>query len=313
MKPLTSKKANKKLSSRNIERLESTIIKKVVENNLKKQNQNLSQKKISDKIEQIKKLRREIKDDYIRSTTRRNVIPKWKDVIQLLQPIDIKLLLVGIKVLGDMYIEFDDYETARNLFSFYKIVSFRLELLEETMYSYEALGNVYKFLFQYQKAILCYKKMIEMAWILGNRPVELRGYDHIGIQYFYLGNKEKAKYYHERMIYGLYEKDTKIKENVIENFRNKHYDLFNDDKVLIKNNYSNDELKEQFIRHILLYETARNIDLETYDILKNQEMMKNSFISDVNMTFQIIYEKYLSKDYLHDPNEVKKNIIMKRC
>ena len=306
MKPLTSKKANKKLSSRNIERLESTIIKKVVENNLKKQNQNLSQKKISDKIEQIKKLRREIKDDYIRSTTRRNVIPKWKDVIQLLQPIDIKLLLVGIKVLGDMYIEFDDYETARNLFSFYKIVSFRLELLEETMYSYEALGNVYKFLYQYQKAILCYKKMIEMAWILGNRPVELRGYDHIGIQYFYLGNKEKAKYYHERMIYGLYEKDTKIKENVIENFRNKHYDLFNDDKVLIKNNYSNDELKEQFIRHILLYETARNIDLETYDILKNQEMMKNSFISDVNMTFQIIYEKYLSKDYLHDPNEVKK-------
>ena len=152
-----------------------------------------------------------------------------------------------------------------------------------------------------------------IAWILGNRPVELKGYDHIGIQYFYLGNKEKAKYYHERMIYGLYEKDTKIKENVIETFRNKHYDLFNDDKVLIKNNYSNDELKEQFIRHILLYETAINIDLETYDILKNQEMMKNSFISDVNMTFQIIYEKYLSKDYLHDPNEVKKNIIMKRC
>ena len=241
------------------------------------------------------------------------MIPKWKDVIQLLQPIDIKLLLVGIKVLGDIYVEFDDYETARNLFSFYKIVSFRLELLEETMYSYEALGNVYKFLYQYQKAILCYKKMIEMAWILGNRPVELKGYDHIGIQYFYLGNKEKAKYYHERMIYGLYEKDTKIKENVIETFRNKHYDLFNDDKVLIKNNYSNDELKEQFIRHILLYETARNIDLETYDILKNQEMMKNSFISDVNMTFQIIYEKYLSKDYLHEPNEVKKNIIMKRC
>ena len=52
-----------------------------------------------------------------------------------------------------------------------------------------------------------------IAWILGNRPVELKGYDHIGIQYFYLGNKEKAKYYHERMIYGLYEKDTKIKES----------------------------------------------------------------------------------------------------
>ena len=78
----------------------------------------------------------------------RNVIPKWKDVIQLLQPIDIKLLLVGIKVLGDIYVEFDDYENAKNLFSFYKIMSFKLELLEETMYSYEALGNVYKFLYR---------------------------------------------------------------------------------------------------------------------------------------------------------------------
>ena len=59
-----------------------------------------------------------------------------------------KILLVGIKVLGDIYVEFDDYENAKNLFSFYKIMSFRLELLEETMYSYEALGNVYKFLYR---------------------------------------------------------------------------------------------------------------------------------------------------------------------
>ena len=76
------------------------------------------------------------------------MIPKWIDVIELLQPIDIKLLLVGIKVLGDIYVEFDDYETAKNLFSYSKIMSFRLELLEETMYSYEALGNVYKFLYR---------------------------------------------------------------------------------------------------------------------------------------------------------------------
>ena len=59
-----------------------------------------------------------------------------------------KILLVGIKVLGDIYVEFDDYENAKNLFSFSKIMSFRLELLEETMYSYEALGNVYKFLYR---------------------------------------------------------------------------------------------------------------------------------------------------------------------
>ena len=193
-----------------------------------------------------------------------------------------------------MYVEFDDYETARNLYSFYKIVSFRLELLEETMYSYEALGNVYKFLYQYHKAIKCYKKMIEMAWILSNRAAELRGYDHISHPSTpqMLVDKEKAKYYHERMIYGLYEKESKLKEGIIENFKNKHYHLFNDDRVLIKNNPTNEELTEQFIRHVMLYENSKaEIDLETYDLLRNQDMMNNSFISDVDMTFQIIHEK----------------------
>ena len=115
------------------------------------------------KTERIDELRKEIKEDYIRSSQRRNVISKWREVIQILQTLDIKLLLIAIKVLGDIYMEFDDYENARTLFSFYKIVSFRLELFEETMYAYESLGNVYKFLYQYNKAILCYKKLIELA------------------------------------------------------------------------------------------------------------------------------------------------------
>jgi hypothetical protein len=268
--------------------------------------------KINHKISIIKQKRNEIKDDYIRSTTRRNVIPKWKEVVKLLQALDIRLLLVSLKVLGDMYVEFDDYENARNIYGFYKTVSFRLELLEETMYSYECLGKVYKFLYQYNKAIMCYKKMIELAWILNNRPAELRAYDNIGIQYFYLGDKEKAKYFHERMLYGLYEKETKLKENIVENFKNKYYNLFNDDRQLIKQVYSNDELKEQFIRHISLYETEKKvIDLETYDLLSNQDkdMMKDTYVEEIDMNFQIIYEKYLTQDYLSnvENNNKKKN------
>ena len=227
------------------------------------------------KTERIDELRKEIKEDYIRSSQRRNVISKWREVIQILQTLDIKLLLIAIKVLGDIYMEFDDYENARTLFCFYKIVSFRLELFEETMYAYESLGNVYKFLYQYNKAILCYKKLIELAWILGNKEFELRAYDHIGIQYFYLCNKQKAKYYHDRFIYGLYEKDTKVKEAVLDNFKNKHYNLFDDDKQLIIRNYTNEELKDSLIRHIMLYENNKKFDFDTYDILKNQETWKN--------------------------------------
>ena len=260
------------------------------------------------KLDRIDEIRKEIKEDYIRSSQRRNVISKWREVIQLLQSIDIRLLLVALKVLGDIYMEFDDYESARILFGFYRIISFRLELLEETMYAYESLGNVYKFLFQYNKAILCYKKLIELSWILGNKEFELRAYDNIGIQYFYLCNKHKAKYYHDRFIYGLYEKDTKVKEAVVENFKNKHYNLFDDDKQLIVRNYSNDELREFLIRHISLYENGKKFDFDTYDILKNQENWKNSFISEVDLSFQISNTKYLDHDYLNNEGEMKKKM-----
>ena len=73
------------------------------------------------KIERIDELRKEIKEDYIRASQRRNVISKWREVIQILQTLDIKLLLIAIKVLGDIYMEFDDYENARTLFVFIKL------------------------------------------------------------------------------------------------------------------------------------------------------------------------------------------------
>ena len=84
------------------------------------------------KLDRIDELRKEIKEDYIRSSQRRNVISKWREVIQILQTLDIRLLLVALKVLGDIYMEFDDYESARILFGFYKIVSFRVELFKAT-------------------------------------------------------------------------------------------------------------------------------------------------------------------------------------
>ena len=294
----SSKSKNTTLNNKN-----TLSLKESLSNNVNQINPDFKKK-----IVRIDELRKEIKEDYIRSSQRRNVIFKWKEVIQILQTLDIKLLLIAIKVLGDIYMEFDDYESARILFSFYKLVTFRLELLEETMYAYESLGNVYKFLYQYNRAILCYKKVIELAWILGNKDFELRAYDNIGIQYFYLCNKQKAKYYHDRFIYGLYEKDTKTKEAVVENFKNKHYHLFDDDKQLIVKNYSNDELKESLIRHIMLYENNKQIDFDNYDILKNQENWKNSFISEVDLTFQVNIIKYLENDYLNNENDAKAKI-----
>ena len=95
------------------------------------------------------------------------------------------------------------------------------------MLSYECLGIVSKFLYKHQKAITYFKKQIEVAWVIDDRISELRGYDYIGIQYFYLGNHQRAKYYHMRFLSGRYEKETEIKKRTRDAFLEKNFNFFN--------------------------------------------------------------------------------------
>jgi tetratricopeptide (TPR) repeat protein len=163
----------------------------------------------------------------------------------------VRLFLIALKNLADVYIEFDEYEKAKNWYFYYKFLSYNLEMLEDVLCAYECLGNAYKFQYQYHKAIKCYKKQIEVSWVLYNKMSELRAYDNIGIQYFYLGNKEKARYYHERMIYGRSENiKSELREKISKIFKEKNFQFFVDDKY-IKNTKKNEELKEQLRFNIM--------------------------------------------------------------
>lgn len=203
-----------------------------------------------EKITEVESLRNKLNEEYTKITSKtylkqkRLIISKWKNVLELLQNLDAKLFLVALKCLTDIYIEFDEFEIAKNYCFYYKFFANFLEFPEEVLVSYETLGTIYKFLFQYNKAIKCYKKQIEIAWVLGDKHSELRAFDNIGIQYFYLGNRDKAKYYHERMLYGRAEGKTELKESVSKVFKNKNFHIFHEDKY-IKNTKTNDELKEK--------------------------------------------------------------------
>lgn len=47
--------------------------------------------------------------------------------------------------------------------------------------------------------------MLQYAWKENNIEYEMQSYDYLGLQYFYLGKLDKAKYYHERMVRGQFE------------------------------------------------------------------------------------------------------------
>jgi len=211
----------------------------------KQQKQHASNSTILEKISEVESIRKKLKENYIKYTPNGakkkfiipHIIEKWQTAIKILFFIDVRIFLTALKILGDIHLEFDDHEKAKNYYFYFKFLAFNLELLDEMGNAYEAIGNSYKFLNQYDKSIKCYKKQIELAWVLNDKESELRAYDNIGIQYFYLGNRDKAKYYHERMICGKVEKPkSEMKEKVLKKFEDKNFQMFFNKDVSVKSN-----------------------------------------------------------------------------
>lgn len=71
---------------------------------------------------------------------------------------------------------------------------------------------------QYESCEKLYKKALEYAWYLQEKKVEIEIYEQMGINYYYLGRIQKSKYFHDRSVNDLHEKDdssTKVLSNGI--------------------------------------------------------------------------------------------------
>jgi len=63
----------------------------------------------------------------------------------------------------------------------------------------------------HDQALYYLKKQLQLAWYLHSDLNELEAYDSMGIEYYYLGNINKACFYHNRMMAGVMEGDTDVK------------------------------------------------------------------------------------------------------
>ena len=54
-------------------------------------------------------------------------------------------------------------------------------------------------------AIDFFKAQMSMAWELNDTAAEIRSYDNLSQEYYYVGNIDKAKLYHERVFKGKIE------------------------------------------------------------------------------------------------------------
>lgn len=68
------------------------------------------------------------------------------------------------------------------------------------------LGLSYKQLNLLDQSLAFFQRLLKTSWFLNDKSFELLSYDQIGLVYYNLGEIKLAKYYHEKMMNGDYEK-----------------------------------------------------------------------------------------------------------
>jgi hypothetical protein len=74
----------------------------------------------------------------------------------------------------------------------------------------------------YKQAIVAFKHLLQSAWYNDNFMFEMKAYEMLGMQYFYLHDLHKADYYFDRFMRGKFElKDSKIRGLNLTSFQSK--------------------------------------------------------------------------------------------
>jgi len=108
---------------------------------------------------------------------------------------DYNLLMKIHNLLGVILLNKRDFLPAIHEFKLLRDIAEEAENDKMRLHAYLMLGNCYQLMKEYENAIKCYKKQLEISWSKGDYAGEMMAYDKIAINYFYLSDLEKAKYY----------------------------------------------------------------------------------------------------------------------
>ena len=86
----------------------------------------------------------------------------------------------------------------------------------------EQIGMAYRSIRYYKRAVDYFKCQLALAWELNDIEAEMRSYDNLAIEYYYIGNIKKAKLFHERLLHGRAEKNdsmAKVASAALNNYK----------------------------------------------------------------------------------------------
>jgi len=107
------------------------------------------------------------------------------------------ILYAVYKVLADISLLFRRTEEAIQIYEYVLLYAKTKYAKELILTLYGQLAYCFHLLQEYEASLYYYQKQLKLACFMKNQQVEAQVYDLMGIEYYYLGDIERSKYYHD--------------------------------------------------------------------------------------------------------------------
>ena len=111
-----------------------------------------------------------------------------------------------------VYYTYEDYHQALVCIKSMEFATLKNNFEDFRLIAYFYLGKTYQSLRVHKKGLKYYLRTLQLAWKIHDINQELLVYDHLGLMYYYMGNLETAKTFHDKMVLGETEKDQEFKK-----------------------------------------------------------------------------------------------------
>ena len=126
------------------------------------------------------------------------------------------LHIYSLFIKGRVHYCYEDFNQALISLKTIEAITVKNYLFDEfRLLGFFCQGKNYQSLKNYKEALNCYLKTLQLSWKIKDKNQELLVYDYLGLTYYYLGDIEKAKVFHEKMALGKLEKDKEFKKYAI--------------------------------------------------------------------------------------------------
>ena len=164
---------------------------------------------IHQKLEGVKELIVDKMHDIIQKMFEEFVREYTRDKNPLL---DNKLIFYCLlKTEGDIMIELSDYNKALQAYKALRNYCRVWGMLEQEQWMCEQIGVAYRQLRYHERAVDYFKCQLSLAWERNDDTGEMRSYDNLSIEYYYVGDITKAQLYHDRVLKGRNEGNSTAK------------------------------------------------------------------------------------------------------